>query len=283
MHTIQHGPSNLRERGFALLIVLWTLALLALLVTHVALTGRQEAAIASNLRVGAQGQARVDGAVFEAAFRVLDFGSRHWEADGLRHETDVAGGRIAVVIDDPANAVNLNTATAALLRALLREVGANDANARALADAIVGWREAGNGPAASAAKRQQYTAAGLGYVPPEAPFRSVDELRLVIGMTPDLLARLKPHATIWSSYGPVQTSTDPVVRDAMERVRKEGGDLPGDDNYIGSRVLVITATNEAAPITRYAVLRLDTNNRNRPCIILAWQDPWQNTLVDDKR
>ena len=37
------------------------------------------------------------------------------------------------MVDDPANFVNLNTATPALLRALLLGVGANDVQASALA------------------------------------------------------------------------------------------------------------------------------------------------------
>lgn len=278
MRAIRHWPHNERERGFALLIVLWTLSLLALLIAHVATTGRREAEIALNLRASAERQAVVDGAVFEAAFCVLDHGDRHWEADGVRREITVGGGRVFTVVDDPANFVNLNTATPALLRALLLGVGANDVQATALARAIVDWRETGNGPAVAAAKRQRYLAAGLGYTPPEAPFRSVEELGLVLGMTPDLLARLEPHLTVWSSYGPVPTSTDPVVRNAMERVRQEGGDLPDDENYEESRVLVITAVSgEGVPRARRAALRFDLNERNQPCSILAWQEFWQRS------
>ena len=114
--------------------------------------------------------------------------------------------------------MNLNTATPALLRALLLGVGANHVQATALARAIVDWRETGNGPAVAAAKRRRLLAAGLATTPPEAPFRSVEELGLVLGIIPDLLAKLEPHLTVWSSYGPVPTSTDPVVRNAMERV-----------------------------------------------------------------
>ena len=102
MRAIRHWPHNERERGFALLIVLWTLSLLALLIAHVATTGRREAEIALNLRASAERQAVVDGAVFEAAFRVLDHGGRHWEADGVRREITVGGGRVFTVVDDPA-------------------------------------------------------------------------------------------------------------------------------------------------------------------------------------
>jgi general secretion pathway protein K len=177
-----------------------------------------------------------------------------------------------MTIEDTANAVNLNTATPPLLRAMLRAVGAGEARAGELAAAIVDWREKGDGPAAIR-KRQQYLAARLAYAPPEAPFRSVDELGLVVGMSAELLATLKPHLTVWSSYGPARTSADPVIRTAMQRVRQEGGDLPDDEDDDGPRVLAITArlASEGAGIARYAVLRLDPTDKDRPCAILAWE------------
>ena len=94
MRAIRHWPHNERERGFALLIVLWTLSLLALGIAHVATTGRREAEIALNLSASAERQAVVDGAVFEAAFRVLDHGGRHWEADGV-HRSPRSGAGVS--------------------------------------------------------------------------------------------------------------------------------------------------------------------------------------------
>ncbi|MBV9655462.1 MAG: general secretion pathway protein GspK [Acetobacteraceae bacterium] len=270
-------PNPGRERGFALLIVLWTLVLLSLLVTHVAATGRREAEIAGNLRANAGREAAVDGAVFESAFRALGGGGAAWAADGVKREITVGGHRVIVAVSDPANLVNLNTATGPLLRALLVAVGANEAEAGTLAAAIIDWRERGRGPAATAAKRQRYLAAGLNYAPPEAPFRSVGELRLVVGVSPALLARLAPHVTVWSTFGPVVTTPDPLVRAALERLRDEGGDLPDQDNDEESRVLVISAGSaDGTARQRLAALRFDLGDRNRPCAILAWQDEWLN-------
>ena len=55
-----------RQRGFALLIVLWTMGLLALLVAQFTATGRGEVQMATNLRANAVTQAAADGAVYEA-------------------------------------------------------------------------------------------------------------------------------------------------------------------------------------------------------------------------
>jgi general secretion pathway protein K len=264
---------NAPEKGFALLIVLWSLAVLSVLVIHVGVIGRGEAKIAGNLRVGTQREALVDGAVFEAAFRVLDHSGGRWGADGTLRTLKLDGVLIAIRIQDLSNAVNLNTATPALLRTLLLAIGADERHAAQLAGAIAVWRGEERSVAARSAVREEYAAAGLEYAPSEAPFKDVEELGMIIGMTPDILARLKPHVTVWSSYGPSRTSADPVVRQAVAQVMREGADLPDDQSYDGSVTIAVTATAMSAAgdgFTRYAVLRFDLNDREHPCRILAW-------------
>ncbi len=73
-----------RDRGFALLIVLWSLVLITLLLTQVTAAGRSEAALASNLRRAAILRAQTDGAIYTAVFHLLDPAS-FWAADGATH------------------------------------------------------------------------------------------------------------------------------------------------------------------------------------------------------
>ncbi len=261
-----------RERGFALLIVLWTLALLSFLVTLFAAAARTEARIAVNLRSAMGQEWNANGAVYTAAFHLFDRSDKHWDVDGTVHELAVPGGRVAVRITDEANKINLDTASVDLLRALLLGVGADAATASEVAGAIVDWREAG-GPGSSAAKAEQYRAAGRDYTPPEKPFRSIEELGQVLGMTPALLAKLRPHLTLYSSYGPGRTTTDPVARDAIMLLRKQGGVLPFERDVSGQQVVQVVATasgGDGVPFTRRAILRIDPSAKDRPCAILVW-------------
>ena len=61
-----------RDQGFALLIVLWTMVLLALLTAQITGAGRAEAQMAAALRNAAQLQAAADGAVYETIWHMLD-------------------------------------------------------------------------------------------------------------------------------------------------------------------------------------------------------------------
>jgi general secretion pathway protein K len=178
-----------------------------------------------------------------------------------------------VRVTDEANKINLDTASVDLLRALLLGVGADADTASALAGAIADWREA-TGRDASAAKADQYRSAGLDYTPPEKPFRSVDELAQVLGMTPGLLAKLRPHLTIYSTYGPGRSSTDPVALDAIMLLRKQGGILPFERDVSGEQVVQVVATASSADgtsFTRRAILRVDPSAKDRPCAILVWE------------
>jgi general secretion pathway protein K len=254
-------------------MVLWSLALLSLFVIEVEVTGRGEAKIAANLRASAEREALADAAIFEVAFHLQDSSGSYWDADGAPRILKIGNAQIAVRTEDLSNAVNLNTATPALLRALLVGIGVDEYRARQLTGAIESWPEESDSVAASAMMRGQPRVLYVGHTRPQMPFHDVSELAFVTGMTADILALLKPHVTVWSAYGPGPMSTDPVVRAAVADVRSEGGELPNDQNYDGAAIVAITATAISADggrFTRYSVLRFDPNDLERPCRILAW-------------
>lgn len=266
-------PTNRNDRGFALLVVLWTLALLSFVVMQMVVAARSEGQIASNLRANMAQEFIADGAVYAAAFHLLNSAGQHWSADGSTHNIAVPGGAASVRITDESNKVNLNTASPDLLRAVLLGVGADSSTASDLAQAIVEWRDT-QGPQASAMKAAQYRAAGLDHAPPEEPFRSLGELSLVLGMTPGLVTRIMPHLTLYSSYGPDQSSTDPVARDAIMLLRKEGGVLPFIGGAAQEKVVQIVASAigvNGARFTRRAILRIDPRSEDQPYAVLVWR------------
>jgi hypothetical protein len=117
-------------------------------------------------------------------------------------------------------------------------------------------------------------AVGLDYAPPEKPFRSTDELAQVLGMTSDLLGKMRPHLTIYSTYGPGRTTSDAVALGAIMLLRTQGGVLPYERDASGAQVVqvIVTAAGaDGAAFTRRAVLRLDPGARDRPMAILAWE------------
>src|SRR4051794_36524705 len=163
------GRSLGRDRpqaGFALLVVLWTLSLLALLGTQLVATGRGEAQLARNLVDAAALEAATDGAVQQAIFGLLERSERRWPADGTEHFIRLGRIVVAVRVDDEGGKVNPNIASDNLLQGLLLRVGAPPAVAASVAAAMIDWRTAGTQPSPLGAKAPQYVAAGRDYGPP---------------------------------------------------------------------------------------------------------------------
>jgi len=270
------GGSPQVQHGFALLIVLWTLVLLALLVTQLTAAGRVETRIAANLRSGAVAEAAADGAVYEALFRLLDGSARHWNTDGSVHRISTPNGVAAVTIRNEAGKVNPNTAPVALLAALLHNVGADPQRAATVAAAIAGWRTNDLPPQLATAGAAQYRAAGRNYGPPGAPFESLDELGLVLGMTPDLLARLIPHLSIYQGGAPVGAAADPIVRQAIAEAGGVGNNPVDAGDPGATPVVSITAEAHAADgstFTRRAIILIQPTTDGRPYRMLNWEAP----------
>jgi general secretion pathway protein K len=196
-----------------LLIVLWWLALLMFLAAQMTTAAHTSVLIAANIGSSAVAEAQADGAVNEAIYKVL---TQQWKADGATHV--VRGGQAVaeVRIDDEGGRIDPNVAPIGLMQALLRECGAEPKKAAELADAITEWRSLDLLRSTGDAGSSKYRLAGRSYIPPHARFVSADELVLVIGMTPELLACLEPHISVYSLSVPsLQTTTDPMVRQAL--------------------------------------------------------------------
>lgn len=203
------------SRGFALLIVLWAIVLAALLGSQVTAMGRRETRIALNLRAAAIAEAAADGAVQQAIFHLLR-AEQGWAADGTPHELAIGQATIDVTIHDERGKVDLNSASPALLAAFFTVLGVKSGAAEDLAAAIVAWRGGDQNNADIAAWRARYRAAGLDYEPPFKIFETIDELALVLGITPELFTLAEPHITLFGAGGPDARAADPVVRAALQ-------------------------------------------------------------------
>ena len=188
------------QRGVALLLVLWLIALLTALVGGFALTARTEYM---------QGRVLVRGLVAESAARAgVEYAltrvaqtdpRRQWRADGRPYAWRYAGAEVEISVVDEDGKVDLNQSDAALLAALLRAVGAEPRQAGQLAGAIIDWRDPDQlTQPVGGGEDGDYASAGLPYGAKDAEFESVAELEQVIGFTPALYAKVEPHVTVYT-------------------------------------------------------------------------------------
>jgi general secretion pathway protein K len=229
-----------RNDGFALIMVLWVLVLIAFITAHLVGSGRTEIQIAGNLAANAVAEAAADGAVHQAIFALLDPAPEgRWALDGAERAFTIGDCQVMVTVHDEAARINPNLAAPALLEALLRVTGIDAESARRLVDAINDWVGSPLRPRAPGEVIAQYRAAGLDYAPPSEPAETLDELGRVLGMTPEVLAAIRPHLSLFAPVVPSLEYADPVVAAAMAQATVQVG--AGRPRTVGQRRDVVTA------------------------------------------
>src|SRR5215831_14738479 len=159
-----------RQRGIALVLVLWVMALLAVMVVGFAGDARTELKLARNQADAAEARAIADTGVSLALLNVLDENqSTTWHLDGEPHSLAYGDGAIRVSVQDEGGKIDLNLAAPTLLAGLFRTLGI--AGAEALAAAIQDWRRQHGGDAAGEP------------LPRTGPFLALEQLRAVPGVT----------------------------------------------------------------------------------------------------
>ncbi len=251
-----------RDGGFALIIVLWTLVLIAFIVAHLVGSGRVEIRIAGNLAANAVTEAAADGAVSQSIFNLLDPDpERRWPLDGGAHQFSIGDCRVTVRIEDEAALINPNLAAPALLEALLRVSGSDRENARSLAAAIGEWVGTPGAARAQEATTAEYRAAGLDYAPPSERAQTLDELRRVHGMTPRVFAAIHPHLSLFAPAVPSLAHADPIVVAAMAALVgpgtvPAGPAPPRPSDVLTARIIATAEGPNNARARRIAVVRV---------------------------
>ena len=237
------------QRGVALLLVLWVLALLSLLLgglagwvqlqTRQAAWHRQhtQAALAAEAGVALVMQALADPAQ-----------RKQWVADGREVPLMFDDAHLRVGLRSERGKLYLNSAEPSDFARVALACGATQAQASRLAKDLETRRNEGL-----------------------APFRVVEELRQLPGMSQVLYSRLVPQITLWSGLDrPDPAFASPLMRKALNLPHQSAvGADPGE-------VLVISSRAER-PGGYYArlhvtVLLSPSEGSAQPYRVLRWQE-----------
>lgn len=181
-----------REKGSILLIALWLLVILSGIAVGVTATVRTDAQISRNLIDDAEARHLAQAAINRMVLDLLS------DADGERkragrHSVDVFGTKVEVSVVDECGKIDLNTAWGLLIDGLAKILQPPDEPVD-IGQAILDWRDPDRQRRLKGGEIDDY--AGRTYRPRDGVFDSVEELQLVLGMTPDLYARMEPLVTV---------------------------------------------------------------------------------------
>jgi general secretion pathway protein K len=254
--------------GFAVILVLWLLVLLAAIGMHLVARGRSEAHIAFNATAAAEAEALADAGVARAVFGLSDPNpATRWRLGGPPREIAFGNGRIAITLRDENGKVNLNLAPEPLLAALFRQVGANPGLAARLAAAITARVRPGAVPLLlSSDMSATSTGDGTAARKPPLPFDSIDDLADLPGMSPELLAAVRPYVSVYAtSPQPLPAAADPLViralTDVQPGIMSAATENPGGVSAAPAKVTAaITSaarSRRGGAFVRDAVVRID--------------------------
>lgn len=220
-----------RQRGAALLLVMWLILLLSGLVAGYAMSARIESMQGNGLARSVAAREAARAGVEYAVARMLDADpAQRWVPDGRDYRLQFDGAQLQVSVRDETGKVDLNTASPDLLASLLRAQGEPEASARQIAGAIVDWRDEDSlVQVAGGAEDPNYAAAGLAWGAKDAPFETVSELEQVLRMRPALFRSLAPYLTVQGGAGMPNAAfaETPVLRAmGVERPQPIGNPLP---------------------------------------------------------
>lgn len=203
MRPRRHGPLPRTASGAALLLVLWLIALLTAVVGAFAMLARVEYLQGRTLSQGVVADQAARAGLEYAMTRVVDLDqARQWLPDGREYTWRFGDADVTIVIVDESGKVDINAADLDLLAGLMQAVGVERQPARKLATAILDWRDPDSlTQIEGGAEDGDYASEDLPYGAKDAPFETVAELQLVLGMTPELFAKLAPHLTVYSGQG----------------------------------------------------------------------------------
>ena len=213
------------RRGVALIAALWLVVVIAAVTAQFALEARERrtigilAAERGIQRAAAQGALALTLAKLEYSLRVAPTGNniaRIRAADPWLDIDSVYNGEILVdsipvqiTARDLGEKLNINQLTEqdfqTFFSFLLKDYG----TATKLAQSIMDWRDADSLPRPSGAERDDYIEAGMLALPTNASFRDVEDLRNVMGMTPEIFAEAEPYLTT-RGQGLINLNTAPV-------------------------------------------------------------------------
>lgn len=191
----------LKKQGYALVLVVWVLALLSIMVVGFSGQVRTGSAVMST----AIGQYRVK-ALSEAALQrgihaLFNPGqTKSWKLDGQEYEFAYDGAQLFFSIQSEGGKIDLNSAPDDLLFGLFQYIleGREDITAQELLDQLRDWQDEDDLSRLQGAEFNDYILDEAGYGPSNRPLRSILELQQIKGVDQEIAQLILPSVTVYT-------------------------------------------------------------------------------------
>jgi general secretion pathway protein K len=299
-----------KEQGYALVAVLWAVTLLMIMAASFSLTLRRSSGLLEATVARAQGIALASAALNYAMLQLSVSDQKlRWRGGGV-YTLNLPGGKVRVRLFDEAGKIDINSAQYETLSHILGPLLVNSERGSALAAAIVDWRDADDVKLSNGAEATEYSFEKKGYVPANRPFQSIEELQMLMGMTPELYKKLEPMLTIYSGQDGINprhasrkvlsmmpgldSATIASFMQSVQAASSKPSDpfspitLPIDGVPVTTAgevayTSIVEAVTEGAPQPVYVkvVIKRERVESGLPFVIASWKQQYSAELLDD--
>lgn len=252
-------PGRDEKSGFVLIAVLSVLALLSALVVIMLAASRDSIDAAVLSAQGAKQEAMIQSALSLAAYELFLLGLPPERVNRQQFRLD--HGAVAITVSTDAGKVDLNASGKDLLAAAYVAAGLTALSPQVFAARVIDWRDPDSDVIEDGAETSNYAAAKMQHRPRNSPFRSIDDLRWVMGVSAADLESLRGFATIHNPRGRLSVFDAPAsLISALPKVAPETVDEVTElrasrsatiTEKLGDLLLVQAALIDAVPPATY--------------------------------
>ncbi|UVC12607.1 general secretion pathway protein GspK (plasmid) [Rhizobium sp. TH2] len=277
----KHGADT---NGFVLIAVLTVLTLLSAMVVVMLGMSRDSIDIAALSGIETKRQAMVQSGLSLAAYELFQLGLPPERVSGGQFRLN--DGMIAFTVSTDTAKADLNASGKDLLAAAYMAAGLTTLSPQEFAARVIDWRDENDDISAGGAEGQDYVK--LDYLPRNGRFRSVDDLRWVIGLFPEDIKALRRFVTVYNPRGRLNVFAAPAsMIAALPKVAPETVDevlqarstrSATATDTLDDLLLVQAALIDAAPASTYRIgMELlsngEVNPRRTEAVIAAGTSP----------
>jgi general secretion pathway protein K len=189
------------DKGLALLMVLWVLAVLSVIVLSFAFMARTEIYSTISFRDGMEkkflAEAGIERGIMELFYRNANRnqtsaaeGSEIVRIDGRQYDSELGESKYSFSISDESGKININALTDAngiILNTLIVNLGLPGETANTIVDSILDWKDSDNLHRLHGAEDTYYESLPVPYKAKNDKLDTLEELLLVRGVTPEIL------------------------------------------------------------------------------------------------
>jgi general secretion pathway protein K len=259
-----------RQKGLAMVLVIWVLSLLTIMAGSFALTMRRETIVISSVKDSAIALAAAEtGVTIAQKMLMLTDNDKRWNADGSVYQIQYQDTEIRVRLFSEQGKIDINKASEELLTAMMSATELELEKQQELVYAIMDWRDKDDLIHINGAEKKQYEDAGLDYHPANKDFQLIDELQLVLGMNPVIYQQLQALITVYSGQATVNRTL--AAKEVLAVIADPETEDETIDEYIKQRM----ENNNASPADSRLTLQdnvegnQSANNKNSVYTIIS--------------